>query len=317
VSDLLWFASVVLLLLWVFWSVESSAKKFTLRIALSVCALSLALALVAHTPKNNDGVDYQQLRQAGATLIRAPIPYGPFEVTLGQRLLPASLEHPFGTDRLGRDVLSCSLHGLRISLLVGFGAVGLALLIGSLFGGCAGYFGGWFDRFFGAVVQIISCFPALVLILLIFSFLDPSLFSMILVLALLGWITPARLLRGEVARIRAATWVLVAKTQGVGIFRMLRNHVLPHTSGPLWVHGTLAIAGSILVEATLSFLGLAPDDHVSLGTLLRQGRESLPSGSHLIIFPGLLLLSMVLALHGLADRFRKSDAILEAREVSA
>lgn len=287
---------------------------FLLRAAAAAAGLGLAVLAAAHRPVNVASVPATDETGPARWAIHAPVPFGPSEGALGRRLLPPGGRHLLGTDRLGRDVLSGIIHGTRSSLLVGFGAVGLALLIGCAAGGFAGYRGGWVDALLGALIQWFTCFPALVLILAILAFVKPGSFSTILVLALLGWTTPARLLRGEVARLRGALWVDVAKTQGLRTSRIFLRRVLPHAAGPVIVHGVLAVASAILIESTLSYLGIATVDRASLGAMLRQGRDSLPSGTHLIIYPGAVLVVLVLALHRLGDLARVRDLPAGLRE---
>lgn len=280
------------------------------------CALLLSLVVASFwgTQKGDAKVPWDALGKEGEVLVSAPVPHSPEDLTLGRRLKGPSTAHLLGTDRLGRDVLSGIIHGLRVSLLVGLGSVLVAVFVGVLLGASAGYLGGVWDDLLSGLMQVLSAFPGLLLMLLVFLFLEPRLGSMILVLAALGWVTPARLIRTEVMRLRHAPHVELAHTVGVSPLRILRIYVLPYALPPVLVHGSLAVAGAILLESTLSFLGLASSDHISLGILLRDGRESLPEGKHLIVFPGLVLLALVFSLHALADRMGPLAAPSDAEE---
>jgi peptide/nickel transport system permease protein len=274
----------------------------------------LVVASFLETTSRGSEVPWDAGALGGDVLLSAPVPHSPEDLTLGRRLKEPSAWHILGTDRLGRDVLSSVLHGLRVSLLVGFGSVLIAAFVGVLLGATAAYRGGLADDLLSGLMQVLSAFPGLLLLLLVFLALEPRVGSMILVLAAMGWVTPARLIRTEVMRLRHAPHVELARTIGISSVRILRVYVLPYALPPVQVHASLAVAGAILLESTLSFLGLSGADHISLGILLRDGRESLPDGKHLILFPGFVLLALVLSLHSLADRLGPRLAPTDAEE---
>ena len=214
---------------------------------------------------------------------------------LDGRLRPPSAGHWLGTDSLGRDLAARVLHGARTSLQVGLVSTGVALAIGIVLGGLAGFLGRGFDMVVSRVVEIVLCFPTFFLILSVLAFLPPSLPVLFIVIGLTRWPVFARYTRGEVLRVRETDFVDAARLAGAGPLRTFFLHVLPHALTPALVVGTFSLAGAMLVEAGLSFLGHGVQEpQPSWGSLLNDGRET----GHwwLVIFPGLAL---TLAITGL------------------
>ena len=232
-------------------------------------------------------------------------PHDPEMLNLSGGLEGPSLSHPLGQDRLGRDVLSGIFYGSRVSLLVGLLVVGVSLTVGSAVGFAAGYFGGWADEIIMRVVDILLSFPGILLAIAMTGIMGPSLFNVIFALSLLGWVGFARLVRGEVLAIKEREYITAARVLGAGTFRIATRHVLPNLVGPLAVQGTFAVAGTILAESSLSFLGLGPQDVPTWGAILSQGVDYLLFAPHLALFPGLMIMVTVLCINLLGDHLRE------------
>ncbi|MGE4291754.1 MAG: ABC transporter permease [Desulfovibrio sp.] len=232
-------------------------------------------------------------------------PYPPGLIDVNALLLPPSPQHWFGTDALGRDVLSRMLHGGRVSLWVGFVAVGLSTGIGLVLGLAAGYFGKLVDEAIMRLVDVMLCFPSFFLILAVIAFLQPSLLNIMIVIGLTSWMGVARLVRAETLTLRERDFVLAARVAGAGPGRIIFQHILPNALAPVLVSATLGVAGAILVESSLSFLGLGvqPPDP-SWGNMLTDGKEVLGVASWLSIFPGLAILITVLGYNLLGEGLR-------------
>ena len=234
------------------------------------------------------------------------VPFGPDEVDPEAVRSGPSARHWLGTDDVGRDLLARSVHGAATAVLVALGAVLLAALIGLPLGIAAGLRGGWVDAGVARLIEIFCCFPKLLFALVVGAFLGPSLGTVIVVLGLIGWTTFARLARGELLSLREREFVQTARLLGVGELRLVTRHLLPAMRGPLLVACAFGCADAVLVESTLSFLGLGPGLQVaSWGGMLAQAKAH-PSFSawHLWVFPGLLLLVTVWALHAAVDAVR-------------
>lgn len=236
-------------------------------------------------------------------------PYDPQAVPGGDEvstLVPPGAQHPFGTDVLGRDLLSRVLHAGRVSLAVGVGVEIVAALIGSLVGLIAGYYGGWLEGILMRVTDIVMAFPSLVLAIgLIAIFEEPGLDKVFLVLIALGWTTIARVVRGEVLAVKATEYVEAARAVGVSDAAIVVRHVLPNCLGPLTVAATIGIGGNMVAEAGLSFLGLgAQPPTLSWGAMLADGQTFLAAAPWVAIFPGAALLLAVLGVNLLGDGFR-------------
>lgn len=233
-------------------------------------------------------------------------PQDPTTQSLPERLLSPSAGHWMGTDELGRDVLSRVLNGARVSLLVGISVVVGAGSLGLLLGSLAGYFGGAFDRIVNIVlINSFLSFPGILLAIAFAAFLGPGLDKVILALTVTGWAGYARLSRAQVLKVREMEFVLAAKSLGASHARILCRHLLPNTLQPVLIQATIGMAGAILAESTLSFLGLgvlAPTP--SWGSMLNDARNHLFDAPHLVIFPALAIMSAVLAFNLLGDALR-------------
>jgi peptide/nickel transport system permease protein len=232
-------------------------------------------------------------------------PYDPASQTIPQRLEAPSREHPFGLDELGRDILSRLLSGARISLLVGLAVVSVSSLIGMALGSIAGYFGGIVDDVISRAIDILMAFPGILLAIALVAVLGPSLTNVILALCVIGWVGYARLVRGQALRAREFEYVQAARALGAGAGRIVFRHVLPTAFPAVIVQGTLGMAGAIIAEASLSFLGLGVQPPTpSWGTMLDAGRSHLFDAPHLTIFPGLAIATLVLGFNFLGDGLR-------------
>ena len=242
-------------------------------------------------------------------------PYDPASQQLSLRLERPSLHHPFGLDELGRDILSRVLAGARISLLVGLTVVGISSVVGVLLGSIAGYFGGWTDDLISRGIDVLLAFPGILLAIALVAVLGPSLTNVVLALSVIGWVGYARLVRGQVLRAREFEFVQAARALGASTGRILLRHVIPMTLSAVMVQVTLGMAGAILAEAALSFLGLGVQPPTpSWGTMLNGGRLHLLDAPHLTIFPGAAIALLVLGFNFLGDGLR--DALDPKRDRS-
>jgi peptide/nickel transport system permease protein len=232
-------------------------------------------------------------------------PYDPSAINAWKVLSPPSWLHLFGTDELGRDVLSRVLYGSRVSLKVGFVAVGIAVSIGTVVGLVSGYYSGLIDTLLMRVVDIMLCFPAFFLILAIITFLEPSIWYIMMVIGLTGWMGVARLVRAETLSIREMDYVLAARCIGCSNTRIIFRHILPNAISPVLVSATLGIAGAILTESALSFLGIGVQPPTpSWGNILTSGKDYIEFAWWLSLFPGLAILVTVLAYNLLGEGIR-------------
>ena len=184
------------------------------------------------------------------------VPYDPNAQNLYDRLQPPTLGHPLGTDDLGRDVLSRMMLGSRVSLSVGLLAVFISTVIGIFIGGLAGTLGGWVDQLLMRLVDVVICIPTMMLILMLIVFLGPSLFNVMVVIGITGWTDLARMVRAEVLTLRQREFVLASRALGAGEGKLMMRHLLPNALAPVFVSVTFSVAGAILMESGLSFLGL-------------------------------------------------------------
>jgi len=236
--------------------------------------------------------------------LAAPLlaPFDPNAQNTIRRLEPPSHEHPLGLDELGRDVLSRILFGARVSLRVGFSVVLIAAAIGIALGSIAGYFGGAIDVMIMRICDILLAFPGILLAIALVAVLGPSLNNVILALATIGWVGYARLVRGQVLKVREMEYVTAAKALGARSPRVIVLHVLPNVINPVIVMATLGLAGAILAEAALSFLGLGVQPPTpSWGSMLTSGRQYLGLANHLAIYPGIAIMLAVMGLNFLGD----------------
>jgi len=240
--------------------------------------------------------------------VAAPLiaPSSPTAQNLPARLESPSHSHWMGTDDLGRDVLSRVIFGARVSMLVSICVVLGAGLIGLAIGSIAGYFGGWLDRFVNIIlINAFLSFPGILLAIAFAAFLGPGIGKVILALVVTGWAGYARLARAQVLQVREAEYVLAARSLGASDARILLRHLLPNILQPILVQATIAMAGAILAESTLSFLGvgvLAPMP--SWGSMLNDARAHLFDAPHLVLFPALAVATAVLAFNLLGDALR-------------
>ncbi len=233
--------------------------------------------------------------------------YNPTQTNLrpGARLQFPSRKHLLGTDELGRDVFSRMVYGARISLTVGFVAVGIALLIGVTLGAISGYFGGWIDIVIMRFVEIVMCFPRLFLILMLIAFLGPNIIIVMAVIGLTGWCGLARLVRAEFLSLKQRDYIQAARALGASDFRIIFRHILPNALGPVYVSATLGVGGAILTESALSFLGLGVQiPNPSWGNILTSGMSYIESAWWLMLFPGLAILVTVLSYNLVGEALR-------------
>jgi len=232
----------------------------------------------------------------------------PFDASaqeLALRLEGPSMLHWFGLDELGRDIFTRVLAGARISLVVGLVVVSVSAAMGTLIGSVAGYYGGGIDETISRVVDILLAFPGLLLAIALVAVLGPSLVNVVLALSLIGWVGYARLVRGLVLRAREFEYVLAARAIGATTPRILLRHIVPTALPALTVQAALGMAGAILSEAALSFLGLGVQPPTpSWGTMLNYGRAHLLDAPHLTIFPGVAIALLVLGFNLLGDGLR-------------
>jgi peptide/nickel transport system permease protein len=234
----------------------------------------------------------------------APIlaPHDPVRQNLDQDLISYSNEHPLGTDKLGRDILSRTLYGGRISLLVGSTTVAISLAIGMAIGSLSGYFGGWVDQLLMRSVDILMAFPGILLAIAFTAVLGPGLDHVILALCLIGWTGYARLVRGEILTLREREFVQAAEALGCKPKRVILRHLLPNLLPPLLIQATFGLAAAIIAEGSLSFLGLGVEPPTpSWGSMLNEGRQFLLVAPHLTTYPGLAIMITVLALNLVGD----------------
>lgn len=232
-------------------------------------------------------------------------PYDPASQELSRRLERPSWAHPFGLDELGRDILSRLLAGARISLLVGIAVVSVSSVIGMLLGSIAGYFGGLVDDVISRVVDVLMAFPGILLAIALVAVLGPSLTNVVIALSVIGWVGYARLVRSQALRAREFEFVQAARALGASVPRIVVRHVLPTALPAVVVQATLGMAGAIIAEAALSFLGLGVQPPTpSWGTMLDAGRSHLFDAPHLTIFPGIAIAVLVLGFNFLGDGLR-------------
>jgi len=234
-------------------------------------------------------------------------PYDPAALNLDTRLLAPSLHgHWFGTDELGRDILSRTLYGARISLVVAISVVGLSLIVGGVAGCVAGFYGGWRDTLLNVyVMNAFMALPGILLAIALVAFLGPGLRNVILALALSGWVNYARLVRAQVMAAREREYVEAARALGAGNLRLVMRHILPNILQPVIVQAAIGMAAAVLAEATLSFLGLGlPPPTASWGSMLNDARPHLFDAPHMIAFPAAAVMLCVLSFCFLGDALR-------------
>jgi peptide/nickel transport system permease protein len=233
-------------------------------------------------------------------------PKDPALLDLPSRLQPPSAVHWFGTDELGRDILSRVIYGARISLLVGGGVVAGSLLLGLIIGSIAGYYGGYTDKFFNVIIMnAFLSFPGILLAIAFVAFLGPGIFKLILALCIGGWVGYARLVRAQVLAVKEKEFVEAARALGASDWRIVTRHILPNIIQPVIVQAAIGMAGAILAEATMSFLGLGvPPPTASWGSMLNDGRAHLFDAPHLVLFPAAAVMLAVLSFNFIGDALR-------------
>jgi len=240
--------------------------------------------------------------------IFAPLiaPANPTTIDLNHRLAPPSAAHWLGADELGRDILSRILYGARLSLMVAVSVVACSLLLGIVLGGIAGYYGGVLDTMLNIfVMNAFLALPGILLAIAFVAFLGPGMINLILALSIGGWVGYARLVRGQVLAVREREFVEAARAQGAGDVRIFVRHIFPNMVQPLIVQAAIGMAGAVLAEATLSFLGLGiPPPVASWGSMLNDARSHLFDAPHLVIFPALAVMLCVLSFNFLGDALR-------------
>lgn len=233
-------------------------------------------------------------------------PQDPAAIDLPSRLQAPSSSHWFGTDELGRDILSRILFGARISMLVGSSVVTLCLLTGLVLGSIAGYYGGWLDRIFNIVLMnAFMSFPGFLLAIAFVAFLGPGIFNLVFALSLGGWVGYARLVRAQVLSVKEKEFVEAARALGASDLRIITRHILPNIVQPVIVQAAIGMAGAVLAEAAMSFLGLGvPPPTASWGSMLNDARSHLFDAPHMALFPAAAVMLAVLSFNFIGDALR-------------
>ena len=260
--------------------------NLTAKFCIAVIALLLLLAALSPLITSWDRVQHQDL---------------------SARLEAPETSHPMGRDQLGRDVLLRIVYGARVSMMVGLSVVAISALIGVAIGSFAGYRGGWVDRVISNFLfNVFLSFPGILLAIAMVAFLGPSIRNLIVALSIMGWVGYARLMRAQVLKVREYDYVTAARALGASDLRILVKHILPNAIQPLIVQASLGMAGMILAEAGLSFLGLGvPEPIPSWGKMIDDSREFWFTAPHLFIFPGLMIALSVLAFNFVGDGLRE------------
>ena len=241
----------------------------------------------------------------GDYAFRPWLQYAPERSDLFSRLQAPNRDHLLGTDDRGRDVFSRIIWGTRISMSVGFVAVGIAMILGVLMGSCAGYYGGWVDVFFLRIIETIICFPSLVIILALIAYLGRSIWIIMIVIGIIDAPYVARLVRGEYLKLKTATYVMSAQATGLSDLRVMLRHILPNALAPVFVHATFGVAGAIVLESSLSFLGLGvPPPTASWGEMLSTSKRYIDSAWWLVVFPGAAIFVTVTAFNLVGEGLR-------------
>jgi len=234
-------------------------------------------------------------------------PFDPTAIDLKNILQPPSANHWFGTDPLGRDVMSRMIWGAQISLKVGFVSTGIAILIGAILGSVAGYYGRWVDAVIMRFVDIMLCFPTFFLILAVIAFLEPSIWNIMIIIGATGWMGITRLVRADFISLKERDFVQAARVIGASDARIIFIHVLPNCMASVLVAATLGVAGAILTESALSFLGIGVQPPTpSWGNILTAGKDNIDIAWWLSLYPGLAILVTVLGYNMLGEGIRDS-----------
>jgi peptide/nickel transport system permease protein len=242
-------------------------------------------------------------------VLLAPIisSHDPADINIEKALLAPSRAHIFGTDHLGRDLFSRIVYGGRISLSIGFIAVGISLLIGIIIGSISGYYGGRVDAFLMRFVDIMLCFPSFFLILAVVAMLQPGIVNIMIVIGITSWMGVARLIRAEILSLKEREFILASRALGASDARIIVRHLIPNSIAPVLVSAVLGVAAAVLIESSLSFLGLGVQPPVpSWGNILMEGKASLGVCWWPMLFPGMFILITVLGYNLLGEGLREN-----------
>jgi len=241
-------------------------------------------------------------------------PFDPTAIHFNKIFAAPSSTHFFGTDELGRDVFSRVVYGTRISLFVGFVAVGISVAIGTILGLVSGYFGGWVDTIIMRFVDIMLSFPAFFLILAVIAFLDPNILNVMIIIGLTSWMGVTRLVRAETLSVKTRDYIIAVKLQGLSTRKILFKHIFPNVFTPIFITASLGVAGAILTESALSFLGLGVQPPTpSWGNILTAGKDNIMFAWWLSFFPGMAIFFTVLGYNLMGEGLRD---ILDPKENS-
>lgn len=233
-------------------------------------------------------------------------PYDPGQIDIENILTGPSREHILGTDSLGRDLFSRMVYGTRISLLVGFIAVGIAAVIGVMFGSVAGYYGRWVDAVIMRFVDIMLCFPTFFLILAVIALLEPGIINIMIIIGVTSWMGVARLIRAEILSLKQRDFIYAERAIGASDLRIIARHLIPNAMAPVLVSITLGVAAAILVESSLSFLGIGVQPPTpSWGNILSEGKSVMGAAWWMLMFPGLAIFITVLGYNLLGEGIRE------------
>lgn len=239
----------------------------------------------------------------GAPLIAR---HDPTQIVVSDALLGPSIQHFFGTDSLGRDVFSRILYGARVSVLVGFVAVGISSLIGIILGSIAGFYGGKVDESIMRFVDMMLCFPTFFLILSVVALMEPSLFNIMVIIGVTSWMGIARIIRAQVLSLKEQEFILAARVLGFSKKRIILNHLIPNAMGPVIVHITLSVASAIFVESSLSFLGIGVQPPTpSWGNILMEAKSTLGTAWWITFFPGVFIFVTVFGFNLIAEGLKE------------
>ena len=270
----------------------------------------LSMPAVFESPEHI-GIDFVQLREkppAGTWMLMPPIPYSPGSYDLDAVLSPPTSKHILGTDGDGRDVAAQLIWGARASLSVGVVAVGIAVAIGIVLGLMAGFYGGAVDMIVSRLIEVMICFPTFFLVLAVLAFVGPSIYNIMIVIGVTGWTGVARLVRGECLKLRKREFVVAATVTGSRNWRIMWRHILPNALAPVLVSASFGIAGAILVEASLSFLGFGvPPSDPSWGSMLSQAQQFMDIAWWLTLIPGFAIFTTITAYNLIGEALR--DAV--------
>jgi len=241
-------------------------------------------------------------------VLLAPVisPHDPVSINIEKALMAPSRAHIFGTDYLGRDLFSRIIYGGRISLSIGFIAIAIALIIGITIGSIAGYYGGIIDTILMRFVDIMLCFPSFFLILAVVAMLEPGIFNIMVIIGITGWMGVARLIRAEILSLKEREFILASRALGASDLRIIVRHLIPNAIAPVLVSAVLGVAGAVLLESSLSFLGLGVQPPTpSWGNILMEGKASLGVCWWPMLFPGIFILITVLGYNLLGEGLRE------------